>query len=98
MPRESEIENTLVEGVVKLGGQCLKWVSPGRAGVPDRVVLMPCGRVHFVELKSLSGRVSAVQQHFIEKANALGHHIHVLKGQRSVLSFLSHLEKLKAET
>lgn len=50
--RESEIERYLKKQVVANGGKCWKWVSPGRRGVPDRIVIMPGGVVAFVELKA----------------------------------------------
>ncbi len=31
--------------------KCLKFVSPGYSGVPDRIILLPGGAVVFVELK-----------------------------------------------
>lgn len=49
--RESKIEAELHKAVEKAGGQCLKWVSPGHNGVPDRICLMPGGVIAFVELK-----------------------------------------------
>lgn len=49
---ESDIEAFLRKRVEANGGKCWKWVSPGRRGVPDRIVLMPQGRVSFVELKA----------------------------------------------
>lgn len=50
--RESEIERYLKKQVEANGGKCWKWVSPGRRGVPDRIVIMPGGVVAFVELKA----------------------------------------------
>ena len=53
---EKEIERQLkimVES--KLRGRCLKWVCPGWSGVPDRILLLPGGRVYFVELKRPQG-------------------------------------------
>ncbi len=49
--RESAIERHLVSIVRKLGGECLKFTSPGRRHVNDRLVLLPGGRVWFIELK-----------------------------------------------
>lgn len=48
---ERDIETRLREGVKHLGGLCLKFVTPGFTGVPDRIVIMPGGRIAFVELK-----------------------------------------------
>ena len=50
--KESQIERRLVEGVKRLGGMCLKFVSPGTLGVPDRIIITAKGRVIFVELKT----------------------------------------------
>ena len=50
---ESDIEKYLKRRVERdLHGRCWKWVSPGRRGVPDRIVLLPGGVVFFVELKA----------------------------------------------
>lgn len=49
---EKYIERKLVEAVKKAGGLAPKFVSPGLNGVPDRIVLLPSGRMAFVELKS----------------------------------------------
>lgn len=50
--RESQVEKHLAKRVAALGGLCWKFVSPNLRGVPDRVVVMPEGRVFFVELKA----------------------------------------------
>ena len=50
--REKQIEQALVKAVRKRGGIALKFVSPGMAGVPDRLVLFPGGRMAFVEVKA----------------------------------------------
>lgn len=49
--RERDVERRLGVLVRRAGGMCLKWSSPGTLGVPDRIVVMPGGRVLFVELK-----------------------------------------------
>lgn len=50
--REKQIEKKLVEAVRRNGGLAPKFVSPGMAGVPDRLVLLPGGHGAFVELKA----------------------------------------------
>mgnify|MGYP001603998362 CR=1 FL=1 len=50
--RESGIEKRLKKEIEKIGGKALKFVSPGVIGVPDRIVLLPHGKIIFVELKA----------------------------------------------
>ena len=49
--REATLERKLKKRIENEGGLCLKWVSPGYTGVPDRIVLLPGGRILFVEVK-----------------------------------------------
>ena len=44
-----EIERKLTETVKASDGVCWKFTSPGTAGVPDRIILMPGCRIAFVE-------------------------------------------------
>lgn len=48
---ESALEQKIVERVKAKGGLCFKWVSPGVSGVPDRIAILPGGRVIFIEVK-----------------------------------------------
>lgn len=70
--REKEVESYLREQVKKQGGRALKFVSPGNAGVPDRLVILPGGKVLFVELKGDGGRLSPLQNYWLNVLNALG--------------------------
>lgn len=49
---EKNTERNLVRLIEKLDGQCYKLSSAYMLGMPDRLVLMPGGRVWFVETKS----------------------------------------------
>lgn len=72
-PLERDIERALVAMVKRRGGLCLKWVCPGWAGVPDRIILLPHGRVIFAELKRpKGGKVSALQKWWAEQLTKLG--------------------------
>ncbi|MDB2033476.1 VRR-NUC domain-containing protein [[Clostridium] symbiosum] len=77
---EKDIEKILVGEVKKLGGRAYKWVSPGNDGVPDRIVVFPNRPPIFVELKSETGRLSALQQVQIKRLRELGQAVFVVKG------------------
>ena len=59
---EGYVEQWLGIKVRQLGCLYYKFVSPGNAGVPDRLLVLPDGRVWFVELKDATGRLSPQQQ------------------------------------
>ena len=69
---EKYIEQKLVEKVKKLGGQAYKFVSPGRRGVPDRLVILPDGKIGFVEVKRQGGRLSKLQEKQLNFLKSLG--------------------------
>lgn len=72
-PLERDIERKLVGVVKQHGGLCLKWVCPGWSGVPDRIVLLPGGRVVFVETKRpKDGKLSKLQKWWAETLRRLG--------------------------
>ena len=50
---EKQVERDFVIAVKRRGGLALKFVSPGRIGVPDRIVLLPNGKCAFAEIKRL---------------------------------------------
>lgn len=86
---EKDIEARLVRGVKALGGLCYKFTSPGTTGVPDRVVILPGGRVIFVELKTRIGRLSEVQKYQTSEIKKRGAEVRVLKGLDQVKAFLA---------
>jgi len=70
--REREVEAALVKAVKTRGGICPKWVSPGLDGVPDRIVLLPGGKVGFVELKAPGERPRKLQIARMRQLERLG--------------------------
>jgi hypothetical protein len=61
--REEHIERELVRRVAQLGGKCLKVTVIGRRGFADRLVILPGGRMHLVELKRPRGGRLSPHQH-----------------------------------
>ena len=50
--KEKTIETKLVIAIKDMGGIAPKFMSPGLDGMPDRIVLLPGGRMGFVEVKA----------------------------------------------
>ena len=64
---ERDVERKLKKAVEAEGGLCLKWVSPGYTGVPDRIILMAGGAVAFVETKA-PGKRERPRQELVQAA------------------------------
>lgn len=85
---EKKIEDRLTAGVKRLGGKAYKLVSPGCAGMPDRLVCLPGGITVFCELKSPKGTLSKLQIERIRELDRTGHRIYVLRDTGGVDAFL----------
>lgn len=73
MTLEKDIETKLRKMVEARGGLCLKWVCPGWSGVPDRIILLPGGRVMFAETKRpKGGKLEALQKWWQRRLQGLG--------------------------
>ena len=89
---EKEVEKFLVREVKKLGGISFKFISPGNAGVPDRIVMLPNGKVVFVELKTDKGKLTKLQEVQIKKISDLGADVRVLRGIEGVKEFINEIQ------
>lgn len=87
--KESQVEQFLRGRIRAAGGLCWKFVSPGNAGVPDRIVILPGGRVYFVELKTKEGRLSEFQKYQQHELDRLGADVRTLYGMEDVRAFLA---------
>lgn len=85
---EADVEKTLADGVVVLGGIAFKFVPAGIIGIPDRIVLLPGGRIVFVELKKPKGIVKPWQRRMHKTLRDLGFRVEVLWTVEQVQDFL----------
>ena len=76
--RERTVEQHLVHGLEQIGVPCEKFIPDHRRGMPDRLVLLPGGRVIWVELKTDGGALSAVQLVVHRKLEKLGQIVKVV--------------------
>ncbi|WP_353892923.1 VRR-NUC domain-containing protein [Proteinivorax hydrogeniformans] len=86
--KEREVELKLKKDVEGIGGFCLKFTSPGMAGMPDRLVLFPRGRLFFVELKAPGEKLRPLQLKRKEQLEKLGFKVYVIDSYRSIELFL----------
>ncbi len=86
--RESEIEKILVDEIRKMGGRAFKWVSPGNDGVPDRIVVLPGYPAIFVEMKTVTGKLTSLQRIQIDRLQQMGQDVRVLYGEKETRTFL----------
>ena len=75
--REKYIEQQLAKEVRSRGGLCEKWNS-GTSGCPDRIVILPDGKVGFVEVKAPGKEPRKLQTHRHEQLRLLGQKVYVL--------------------
>lgn len=75
--REKAIEDGLTKAVRTRGGLCEKWIS-GTVGWPDRIVLMPDGKIGFVEVKAPGEVPRKIQLRRHKKLRMLGFKVYVL--------------------
>lgn len=76
--REKTVEQKLVKAVKAAGGFCPKWTAPGFDGLPDRIVLLPGGRMGFVEVKASGKKARPLQKSRHELLRSLGYRVYVL--------------------
>lgn len=88
--RERLVETYLKSSVEKIGGLTRKYVSPGHAGVPDRLVFYK-GRIFLVELKAQGGILSAVQRIEIQRMARVGIPVVIISSRVEVDKFMKDL-------
>lgn len=76
--RERDIEGKLAKAVRQLGGMCPKLVCQGFDGMPDRLVLLPGGRIAFVEVKAPGRKPRPLQEKRHKQLRELGFPVYVL--------------------
>jgi hypothetical protein len=82
--KEKTIEIKLVQAVKAAGGMAPKLSCPGTAGMPDRLVLLPDGRIGFVEVKSPSEKPRPLQVARMDALRNLGFKVYVLAGAEQI--------------
>ena len=90
--REKNIEEQLVKAVRLMGGLAPKFVSPGFDGVPDRLLLLPNGRIAFAELKAPGKKMRPLQKRRKHQLEALGFRIFIIDSTEQIGGVLDELQ------
>ena len=89
---EKTLEAKLRDGVKKLGGWCIKLPALHVSGLPDRLALLPGGRVFFAELKTTRKKPTGIQLAIHAKLRRLGFRVEVLDTSEQIKKLLSDYE------
>ena len=90
--REKETEAKLVKAVRKLGGLAPKFVSPGLDGVPDRLVLLPGGKIAFIELKAENRKMRPLQVRRKRQLESLGFLVYCVDRPEQIGGILNEIQ------
>ena len=90
--REKIIEEQLVKSIRLMGGLAPKFVSPGFDGVPDRLILLPNGRMAFAELKAPGKQLRPLQKRRKRQLEALGFRVFVIDNTDQIGGVLSEIQ------
>lgn len=82
--REKAIEQKFVAAVKAVGGLALKFISPGFDGVPDRIALLPGGKMAFVEVKAPGEKPRPLQLARHRLLRRLGFRVYVLDDESQI--------------
>lgn len=92
--KEKDVEKYLKDEIKKIGGIAYKFVSPGNAGVPDRLVLLPDGLMFFVELKAPGKKTRKIQDRQAGRIRRLGFKVEILDSKNKVDYFIDFVKGL----
>ena len=89
--REKTVEQKLVAAARHRNGIALKFVSPAFDGMPDRLVLLPGGRIAFVEVKAPGKKPRPLQESRHRFLRRLGFKVYVLDNPRDIAWILNEI-------
>lgn len=95
---EKNVESHLKNKVKAMGGIALKINSASMAGLPDRMVLFPEGKIFFVELKAPGKKPRPLQLSAHRLLQRLGFKVYVIDSVDEVKQFLEEVSANEVHT
>jgi hypothetical protein len=96
--RERDVETYLVNQCAKRGWLCEKFTSPGKAGVPDRLILCPGGYACFAEVKAPGEKPRPLQLCDHQERRALGFCVFIPDTKQAVDETIACIERTLNES
>lgn len=90
--REKTIEQKFREAVKAVGGVAVKFTSPGFDGMPDRLALLPGGRMAFVEVKAPGKKPRPLQEARHRMLWRLGFKVYVLDNEGQIGGIIDEIQ------
>ena len=90
--REKTIEQKFVAAVKPAGGLTLKFTSLGFDGVPDRLALLPDGKMAFVEVKAPGEKPRPLQLARHRLLRRLGFRVYVLDEESQIGGMIDEIQ------
>jgi len=87
--KEKILEKKLSMEIEKLGGWSLKLLSTHVTGLPDRMCLLPGGRVFFAEVKTTKEKPKRIQIWVHDKIRALGFRVEIIDQSEKIKELIS---------
>jgi hypothetical protein len=85
---EKKLEDTLNVRVKKMGGWSIKLLSTFIKGMPDRLCLMPEGRIFFAEIKTTKKKPTKMQLLIHRRIRKLGFKVYVIDTTQQITDIL----------
>ena len=90
--REKTLEQKFRAAVKAVGGVAVKFTSPGFDGVPDRLALLPGGRMAFVEVKAKGKKPRPLQLARHRLLRRLGFKVYVLDDESQIGGIIDEIQ------
>ena len=86
---EKDLERLLKNTIVsELKGKCLKLLSTHITGLPDRICLIPGGRIFFAEIKTTAKKPTKIQLWMHREIRDLGFRVEVIETSEQIKNII----------
>ncbi|MTI95405.1 MAG: VRR-NUC domain-containing protein [Firmicutes bacterium] len=91
---EQKLERRFKREIERRGWRAFKFTSPGMAGMPDRIILIPGNRTFFAELKAPGKKLRELQRKRINMLIAMGYPVYFIDSIDAIDLCVGHIEEV----